>query len=109
MKHEVNRNVIIDLWPLYQTNEISVEGRALVEEFLAQDPELADVLRESRRVSPVMPGLHLSPDQERLLLDEARARARLKLLIFGGATAVTGLVLIIALIAIIFLMFGGSA
>lgn len=109
MKHEVNRNVIQDLWPLYESSEISPEGRALVEAFLSHDPEFARTLRQSQRVQPVIPRYQLSPDQERRLLDEARGRARTRLMIFGGATAVGGLILIVALVAIILLMFTRSA
>ncbi len=108
MKHEVTRNVIKDLWPLYQSNDISSESRALVDTFLAQDSEFASVLRESQRISPVIPSFQLSPDQERRLLDEARERARMKLLIIGGAIAIAGIIMIIALGAVIFLMYSRS-
>ena len=37
----VSRNVIHDLVPLYLADEASADTRALIEEFLAADPELA--------------------------------------------------------------------
>ncbi|UCF35516.1 MAG: hypothetical protein JSU96_11780 [Acidobacteriota bacterium] len=109
MKHEITRNLIEDLWPLYQSNELSKEGRTLVESFLAQDNEFASVLQTSRKMSQVIPNLQLSPDQERRLLDQAQERARLKLLIIGGGVAVAGLMLLTALVAVIFFMFMHSA
>jgi hypothetical protein len=41
----VTRDVIHDLWPLYVSGDVSADTRALVDEFLAQDPELARDLR----------------------------------------------------------------
>ena len=108
MKHEVTRNVIKDLWPLHQSNDLSSESRALVDTFLSQDSEFASVLQESQRISPVIPSFQLSPDHERRLLDEARERARMKLLIIGGAIAIGGFIMIIALGAVIFLMYSQS-
>jgi len=104
----VARNVIKDLWPLYQSNDLSSESRALIDTFLSQDSEFASVLQESQRISPVIPSFQLAPDQERRLLDEARERARMKLLIIGGAIAIGGSIMIIALGAVIFLMYSRS-
>jgi hypothetical protein len=41
----VTRPVIVDLWPVYESGDASVETRALVEEFLKSDPELARQLQ----------------------------------------------------------------
>ena len=41
----VTREVIHDLWPAYEAGEASADTRALVNEFLRQDPEFADLLR----------------------------------------------------------------
>jgi len=41
----VTREVIVDLLPLYLAGEASVDSRALIEEFLKQDPELARSIR----------------------------------------------------------------
>ena len=43
-----------------------------------------------------MPALQLSPDAERRLLDDARQRARMKLVIIGAAVALTGILLLSA-------------
>jgi hypothetical protein len=39
------RDVITDLWPLYQAGEASADTRRLVEEFLEQDPEFAQIIQ----------------------------------------------------------------
>ena len=41
----VTKEVIIDLLPVYLAGEASLATRVLVEEFLAQDPELAQEVR----------------------------------------------------------------
>jgi predicted anti-sigma-YlaC factor YlaD len=42
---EITRNVILDLLPLYLAGEASPETRALIEEYLRRDPELAERVR----------------------------------------------------------------
>jgi hypothetical protein len=54
----VTREVIHDLWPVYEAGEASADTRALVEEFLRQDPEFAELLR--------------APDPDRLLATRVR-------------------------------------
>ena len=44
---EITRNVILDLLPLYLADEASADTRTLVEEFLATDPELAEIAAQS--------------------------------------------------------------
>ena len=44
---EITRNVILDLLPLYLADEASADTKALVERYLKEDPELADIARES--------------------------------------------------------------
>lgn len=65
MKMDVTSAVVSDLWPVYASGEASPDSRALVESFLAADPEFARTLRESSNLAlgatkaPV-----LSPDHE---------------------------------------------
>jgi hypothetical protein len=42
----VTREVIIDLWPLYESGEASSATRRLVEEYLKQDAEFARLIHE---------------------------------------------------------------
>ena len=44
---EVTRELVTELWPDYVAGSLSPATRAVVETFLAQDPELARQLRET--------------------------------------------------------------
>jgi hypothetical protein len=107
MKLEVTREVVTDLWPLYRTGEASVDSRSLVEGYLVSDPEFASQLRESAAFSGGIPGVRLSPDVERRLLDQARDRARKDLLIKGAAIAFVAVVVLTALSGVMLLMVRG--
>jgi len=48
MKMEITRQVILDLLPLYLANEASADTRALVEQYLVTDPELAKLAKENK-------------------------------------------------------------
>jgi predicted anti-sigma-YlaC factor YlaD len=57
----INREVIMDLLPVYLAGEASQATRALIEEYLAHDPELAESVRSQqadnslRMVLPELP------------------------------------------------------
>jgi hypothetical protein len=103
MKLEVTRDVINDLWPFYGSGEASTDSRALVEAFLREDPVFAETLNESAKLGTVVPVLRLSPDAERRLLEDARHRAELKLLVTGAVILLLGLVLLGAPLAALLL------
>ena len=105
MMLEVTRDVVSDLWPLVRAGEASAGSRQLVDEFLVHDEAYAASLKESEMPPKTLPSLRLSPDAERRLLDEARATARTKLLVIGGALALGGLVLLTALGGALVVMF----
>ena len=44
---EITRNVILDLLPLYLSNEVSADTRTLVEKYLKNDPQLAKIAEQS--------------------------------------------------------------
>jgi ferric-dicitrate binding protein FerR (iron transport regulator) len=96
MKREVTRDVVGDLWPLCQSGDASADSRALVEEYLARDEEFAKTMRAGDRLPRLAPQLRLSPDAERRLLDEARDRARRKLIVTGMIVGVAGILLLAA-------------
>lgn len=56
---KITRDVITDLWPLYQADEASEDTRQLIQAFLAQDPEFAKTLAEALRES--LPVLNSNP------------------------------------------------
>lgn len=73
----VTRDVISDLWPLYAAGEATADTRALVEAFLAGDPEFARTLNANVEL-PVQ-GPPPAPDVE------ARALQRTRDLVRGNA------------------------
>jgi len=72
----ITKDIITDLFPLYLENECSPDTRALVEEYLRQNPEQADALRRVAAVplpSPLPAAGNLG---EAKSLQEARRRVR---------------------------------
>jgi hypothetical protein len=61
---KITRDIVTDLWPLYQSGEASADTRALIEEYLREDPEFARRLREEALslLEPVP--VDLQPDHE---------------------------------------------
>ncbi len=107
MKTEVTRDVVSDLWPLCQSGDASSDSRTMVDAYLAQDTALAEQLRRGQDLSGLMPRVRLSPDAERRLLDDARQRARLKLLLIGGAIAFAGFLALAAFVGVLYVMTRG--
>jgi len=64
---KITRDIVTDLLPAYFSNEASADTRALVEEFLKQDPEFAVLVkdRKSDELLGQMPAASLSEDHER--------------------------------------------
>jgi len=108
MKLEITRQVIRDLWPLCASGEASADSRALVNAYLATDTEFAITLEEADTMNIAMPGITLSPDAERRLLDDARARAHTKLMLIGGGIAAVVLIALIALGGVLVMFFTTS-
>ena len=48
---ETDRNVIVDLLPLYLSGEASPETQALVDDYLESDPELAEMAEIARKTA----------------------------------------------------------
>ena len=73
----ITRNVILDLLPLYLADELSDDSRALVETFLATDPELAALARQTAQATPLeLITIPLTKD------DEMKSFERTKRLLF---------------------------
>ena len=51
----VTRDVVADLWAVYESGEATADTRALVDEFLANDPAFARTLRADPRMSAPAP------------------------------------------------------
>jgi hypothetical protein len=69
----ITRDVIADLWPVYESGESSADTRAIVDEFLSSDPEFAATLRAQPRLNDqvVVP-----PDAESAALKRTRDLVR---------------------------------
>jgi hypothetical protein len=78
----VTKEVIMDLLPLYLSGEGSPATRILVEEFLRQDPELAQRVRLAGSIDPVLPSA-LRPELELRTLHRTRGLLVLLRWLFG--------------------------
>ena len=85
---EITRNVILDLLPLYLADEVSSDSRALVEEFLKTDPELAQVAKESAtmELSEDIP-IPLAKEDQMEAYKEAKQLIFKRTLIWAGVIA----------------------
>jgi len=101
MNHTITRHVVEDLWPLCQSGDANADSRALVDAYLAHDPEFATQLKEVAKMETTLPKVTLSPDTERLLLENARTRARTHLLLVGGVLTILLLALCGALVLVL--------
>ena len=100
---EPTRHVIKDLLPLYLAGEASADSRALVEEHLARDPELAELARQWRNQLPGPPPPPVSLDAQALAFQQARRQIAnrvitLAAVISGGVLAVAGVALVGAML-----------
>ncbi len=87
---KITREVVKDLLPVYGAGEASSDTRALVEEWLRSDPELARQLELAEGVTlpEVKP---LLPTAEKQALDRARRHLRWRMVLFGLAAYVSSL------------------
>ena len=78
---KVTRDVIYDLLPAYFADEVSGDSRALIEEFLATDPELRRMAERFRARMHESVGLERSVgdiDREKAVFGRAKARLKLR-------------------------------
>lgn len=87
---KVTRDVVKDLLAVYSAGEASSDTRALVEEWLRSDPELARQVEQADRMAlPEVP--RLPPSVEKQALDRTRRQLRWRMVLFGLAAYVTTL------------------
>jgi anti-sigma factor RsiW len=80
------RDVILDLWPVYESGEASADTRALVEAFLEQDPEFARMIRAERKDIVTSSGSVALPrdrEVEALMATQKLLRRRMQYLALG--------------------------
>ena len=68
----VSRDVILDLLPLYFSDEASTDSRALVQEHLEKDPELARLAQQWKERLPDPPPAPVNPEAQAVAYQEAR-------------------------------------
>lgn len=96
---EITKKVILDLLPLYLANEVSPETRALIEEYLKTDPQLAKIASQSAAIElPEDVPVPLTQD------DELRTYRKTKQSLVWR-TIVMAAVLSVILVAILVLLF----
>jgi hypothetical protein len=90
----VTREVILDLLPVYLADEASPATRALIEEYMQQDPELAERIRLAwaDNLGKIMPSA-LPPDLELQSLRRTRALINWQKWLFGFGICFTAIAL----------------
>lgn len=91
----VTRDVILDLLPLYLSEEASHDSRALVAEHLEKDPELARLAQQWKERLPDPPPAPLRPDAQAIAYQEAKRQianriVTLAIVIAVGVIAIGG-------------------
>ena len=99
----VNREVIIDLLPLYLADEASPETQTLVKDFLDHDPDLAQLAEQWKTRLPEPPPVPVRADAQAVAYQEAKRQITNK--VISLATVIAGGVLLIAGTALVAAMF----
>ena len=94
---EITRNVILDLLPLYSSDEVSADTRALIEKYLETDPELANVAKQLATMEkPEDIPVPLSRDDEMKAYKKARMLKFLFTIILAGVISVFLVIVLVA-------------
>ena len=103
----MTREVIIDLLPLYLSDEASPDTRALVEEHLDADPDLARLATQWKERMPEPPPAPVNPDAQVVAYQEAKRQIANRVITLAVVIAVgTILVAGTALMGAMFLLAG---
>jgi len=86
----ITRDIVKDLLTVYLAGEASADTRALVEEWLRQDPELARQVEAAQR-GDLPPVAVPAPSVETRSLDKTRRHFRLRAVVLGAAIYFTTL------------------
>jgi anti-sigma factor RsiW len=102
---EISRNVILDLLPLYLDGEVSADTRHLVESYLENDPELADIAKQSKAFNlPEDIPVPLSKEDQMEAYKEAKRYIFWRTIILAVVIALT-LVGLVAFATLVFFLF----
>lgn len=86
---EVTRDVVNDLLPVYLAGEASAETKALVEEFLEDDPELAALVKGARSTELLKQPVTFKADQEKQMLNRLKRLIKTQTWFLAGAILFT--------------------
>ena len=83
----VTREVIMDLLPLYLSEEASTDSRALVKEHLENDAELARMATQWKDRLPEPPPVPVNPDAQAMAYQEAKRQIANRVITLAAAIA----------------------
>lgn len=85
---QLSRDVILDLLPLYLADEASPDTRALVEQQLDTDRDLARLAKEWKQRLPQTPPPPVKPDAQALAYQEAKRQIANRVITLATVIAV---------------------
>jgi anti-sigma factor RsiW len=89
----ISRDVILDLLPLYFSDEASPDTRALIEEHLERDPDLARLAKQWQDRLPASPPAPVNPDAQALAYQEAKRQIANRVITVAAVVAIGTLAL----------------
>jgi predicted anti-sigma-YlaC factor YlaD len=88
---KIDKNIIMDLLPTYLANEASPETRAMVEEYLAENPDMARLV-QMQKDSLRVPGIPVPLTRNHQISAYKRSRMQLALFILIAVLLLLGFV-----------------
>jgi anti-sigma factor RsiW len=85
----VTRDVILDLLPLYLSDEASPDSQALVKEHLDGDPELAKLATRWLERLPEAPPAPVNPDAQTIAYQEAKKQITNRVITLAAFIAIS--------------------
>ncbi|UCD99808.1 MAG: hypothetical protein JSV42_03515 [Chloroflexota bacterium] len=102
---EISRNTIIDLLPLYIADEASPETRHLIELYLKNDPDLAEIVKKlSASEIPNEIPIPINKEREMEAYEEAKLQQRKYVITLVGVIAIIFLIMMAAALGGLFLL-----
>jgi hypothetical protein len=92
---EITRNVVLDLLPLYLANEASNDTRAVVEQYLETDPELAEIAEKSAIELQEDTPVPLTKEDKMEAYKEAKRLMFLRTIILAGMISFSFIALVV--------------
>ena len=97
---KITKNVILDLLPLYLANEVSADTRALVEDYLETDSELANVAKKLAPMEkPKEVPSPISQDDRLKAYRTARRRQIIFAIVLAGVLSILGISILMFFLA----------